>query len=106
MVGIGMERNVCLMTRVAQVLLRTRKVFRVHQGRILVHSSLDQATLDRLLRTAGRLDLEVPAGGVISLSDDAGSVDLSVVPCRNGAASVPAALEVLFPITDPSSKPM
>lgn len=105
LVGIGMDGNVCFMNRVAQVLLRTRKVFRVHQGRILVHSSLDQATLDRLLRTAGHLDLEVPVGGVISLSDDAGSVHLSVLPCRNGAAYVPARLKVLITITDPSSRP-
>src|SRR5260370_8590943 len=83
LVGIGMDGNVCFMNRVAQVLLRTRKVFRVHQGRILVHSSLDQAALDRLLRTAGHLDLEVPAGGVISLSAHPGSLPPPVLPCPN-----------------------
>jgi len=105
LIGIDLEGRVCFVNRMAEGLLRTRKLLQVRQGRIIVQNSLNQATLDRLLKTATHLDLEAPAGGAITLSDGASSVHLSVLPYRTGDAHLPKEVKVFITISDPAANP-
>ena len=105
LIGLDADGRVCFANGLAESLLRSAEVLRIHDGRIVAQDSREAAALDRLLNAASALDMSTGAAGALTVHKGDRLLHLTVVPFRASAHFFPERLKVFLTITDPDAAP-
>jgi DNA-binding CsgD family transcriptional regulator len=105
LIGLDGDGRVCFANGLAESLLRSAEILRVHDGRIVAHDSREAVALDRLLKAASAPNMSSGAAGALTVHKGDRSLHLAVLPFRASAYFFPERLKVFLTITDPDAAP-
>jgi DNA-binding CsgD family transcriptional regulator len=105
LVGLDAGGKVCFTNAAAESILRSGRLVRLQEGRIVGRGASATAALSQLQKTAAVLDPNAAPKGSLTLRDGECSLYLTALPFRGAHSLFPGTLRLLMTISDPEAQP-